>query len=132
MLRQAPVPVNEASSMEEKGRMRMLVLLVVLVLGAAWLTKPEQADAEAALREQVMLSVARQELGEGRSTGENLALAACKLRPSDCYDLLRSGLEVTYTDRKLFVQVDVTGFERQARCYGAFTRFFCPGGFREG
>ncbi len=132
MLRQAPVPVNEASSMEEKGRMRMLVLLVVLVLGAAWFTKPDAADAEAALREQVMMSVARQELGEGRSTGENLALAACKLRPSDCYDLLRSGLEVTYTDRKLFVQVDVTGFERQARCYGAFTRFFCPGGFREG
>lgn len=109
--------------------MRILLVLVALTLGVAWLTKPDAEDAEAALRDQVMKGVARQDLGEGRSPAENIALAACKLRPSDCFDLLRSGLEVTYTDRKLFLQVDVTGFERQVRCYGAFTRFYCPGGF---
>ena len=112
--------------------MRILIVVMVLVLGGAWLTKPDEADAEAVLRDQVMIAVARQDLGEGRSTGENLALAACKLRPSDCYDLLRSGLEVSYTDQKLFLKVDVSGFEREATCYGVFTRFFCPGGFKKG
>ncbi len=107
-----------------------LVILLALLAGAAFVTKPSEADAEAALREQVMLAVARQELGEGRSTGQNLALAACKLRPNDCYDLLRSGLEVTYSDKTLFLRVDLEGFERRMTCYGAFTRFTCPGGLK--
>ena len=110
--------------------MRYLILALILAVGAAYLTKPGEADAEAVLRDQVMMGVARQELGEGRGTAENLALAACKLRPSDCYELLRSGLDVTYTDKTFYLQVDVVGFERQARCYGAFTQFLCPGGFK--
>ena len=104
--------------------MRSLIIVLVLVLGAAWLTKPDEADAETVLREQVMMAVAKEELGRGRSTGETLALAACKLRPSDCYDLLRSGLDVTYADQTLFLKVELSGFERRATCYGAFTRFF--------
>ncbi len=110
--------------------MRFVILLVVLAVGAAYLTKPEEADAEAMLRQQVILDVAQEDIGEGRGTAENLALAACKLRPSDCYELLRSGLEVTYTDRVFFLEVGITGFERQATCYGAFTTFVCPGGFK--
>ncbi len=111
--------------------MRFVILLVVLIAGAAYLTKPDEADAEAVLRQQVILDVATEDIGEGRGTAENLALAACKLRPGDCYELLRSGLEVTYTDRVFFLEVGITGFERQATCYGAFTTFFCPGGFKE-
>ena len=110
--------------------MKYLVLLLVLAAGVAFLTKPSEADAEAVLREQVIIGVATQDLGEGRSTGENLALAACKLRPSDCYDLLRSGLDVTYSDQTLFLKVDVEGYERKATCYGVFGQFFCPGGFK--
>ena len=111
--------------------MRMLILLIIFVLVGAWLTKPDAADAEAALREEVMIAVARQELGEGRGVGGDLALAACKLRASDCYDLLRSGLDVTFADRTFFVQVEVSGFDRRATCYGAFTKFICPGGFKD-
>lgn len=112
--------------------MRYLVLLLILAAGGAYVTKPDEADAEAVLRDQVMIAVARQELGEGRGPTEALALAACKLRPNDCYELLRSGLDVTYTDKTLYLQVDVAGFDRQARCYGVFTRFVCPGGFKGG
>ncbi len=107
-----------------------LILVLVLAAGIAMATKPGEAEAEAVLREQVMTAVLRQELGEGRSTGENLALAACKLRPQDCYDLLRSGLDVTYSDERFFLRVEVEGFERRATCYGVFGRFFCPGGMR--
>ena len=110
--------------------MKYLILLLILAAGGAYLSKPSEADAEAVLREQVMIGGATEELGAGRNTGENLALAACKLRPNDCYDLLRSGLDVTYTDQALFLKVDVEGFERRATCYGAYTQFFCPGGFK--
>lgn len=106
-----------------------LFLFLILAGGVAFLTKPTEADAEDVLREEVTMAVATEEIGEGRGTGENLALAACKLRPRDCYDLLRSGLDVRYTDRTLWLQVDVEGFDRRATCYGVFGRFVCPGGW---
>ncbi len=111
--------------------MRFLIGLLVLAAVAAYFTKPEEADAEAVLREQVMIGVAKEDIGQGRSTAENLALTACKLRPNDCYDLLRSGLDVTYTDQHLFLKVDLEGYERRATCYGAFGQFVCPGGFEK-
>lgn len=110
--------------------MRYLILLLIFAAGAAYLTKPDQADAEAVLREEVMIGVATRDLDASQGTGAALALAACKLRPSECYDLLRSGLTVTYTDQTLFSMVVVEGFDRRATCYGLYTRFFCPGGFR--
>lgn len=106
----------------------ILCVSAVVIAAAAYLTKPEEADAEAALREQLMMAVAREELGAGRTAGENLALAACKLRPNDCYDLVRSGMETGFTDHVLYVRFTMSGFERAATCYGAFLRFYCPGG----
>lgn len=113
------------------GLIKFILVVGILGAGAAYLTKPSPADAEAVLRDEVMQAVAKRELGNGRGTAENLALAACKLRPNDCYDLLRSGLDVSFEDKTLFLRVDVAGFERQATCYGAFTTFFCPGGLKE-
>jgi hypothetical protein len=114
--------------------MRLLGYVFVLLLlagGAAYLTKPSEDDAEALLRDQVMTSVAKEEVGAGRDAAANIALAACKLRPNDCYDLLRSGMDVTYTDKTLWLRVDVEGTERRVTCYGVFGRFFCPGGWKE-
>ncbi len=107
-----------------------LVVLVGIVGAAAFLTKPSEADAEATLEEQVMMAVAKRDLGKGQSTAENLALAACKLRPSDCYELLRSGVETAFTDHTVYVKFTLDGFDRTAECYGAFGRFVCPGGLK--
>ena len=108
-----------------------LVVVLAVLAGVAYVTKPTEAEAEAILREELMTAVAMKELGEGRSTGENLALAACKLSLNDCYDLLRTGIETTFDDKGLFVRFDIAGFEREATCYGAFTRYFCPGGLKK-
>ncbi len=137
MLRQSLRRVNKGKEFEgvgEAGLMRFsgfLIVLLVVAAGVAFVTKPSEADAEAALREQLMTAVAKEELGEGRSTTQSLALVACKLRPSDCYDLLRSGITTEFTDKTLFVQFDMAGFDRVATCYGAFTRFVCPGGLKK-
>ena len=110
-----------------------LFVLAVLAAGAAYLTKPSEADAERILRAQAMNFVAKEDVGVGRSAAENIALTACKLRLSDCYELLRSGLDATFTDHTLYVKFAMTGFDRKATCYGAFTQFVCPDGLeREG
>ena len=56
-----------------------LIIVLGLAAGAAFMTKPSAADAEATLREQVTLAVAKQDLGEGRSTGENLGRVTISL-----------------------------------------------------
>ena len=112
--------------------MRLLgyVFLILLIAGgAAWTMKPTEEDAEALLQNQVMARVATEQVGEGRDVASNVALAACKLRPDDCYDLLRSGMDVTYTDQTFWLRVDVEGMDRRVTCYGVFERFFCPGGW---
>lgn len=108
--------------------LKFLFVVLVLAAGAAYLTKPGESEAEAALRDQLTMAVAKEGLGEGRSTAENLALAACKLRPRDCYDLVRSGIETEFSDHVLYVRFAMAGFDRMANCYGAFGRFVCPGG----
>lgn len=107
---------------------RFLFFVIVVAAGAAYLTKPTQADAENLMREQALALVAKEEVGGDRSTGENLALTLCKLKPNDCYELVRSGIETQVTDRTFFIEIALQGFERKVTCYGAFTTFVCPGG----
>ena len=45
--------------------LRFLIVLLALAAGVAFLTRPSEADAEAALREQLLMAVAKEELGEG-------------------------------------------------------------------
>lgn len=107
------------------------IAIVAVLAAAAWLTKPDEADAEAALRTQLVLALANEDLGGGRSAGENIALAACKLRPNECYDLLRPEIATVYSDFGLFTRVKMAGLGRRATCYGAFTKFVCPGGLKK-
>ncbi|MDA9865483.1 hypothetical protein N9C96_02280 [bacterium] len=108
-----------------------LFVVLIVAAGVAFFTKPSEADAEAALRKYLTMAAAREELGDGRSTAQNLALAACKLSLNDCYDLVRTGIETEFTDKTLFVQFHIEGFDRVATCYGAFTQFVCPGGLKK-
>ena len=111
--------------------MLRIVVIAAILAAAAWLTKPGEADAEAALRTQLILALANEDLGAGRSAGENIALAACKLSPNDCYDLLRPEIATVFSDFGLFTRVQMAGLGRRATCYGAFTKFVCPGGLKE-
>lgn len=107
------------------------LIVVALIAGAAYVTKPDEADAEAALRERLILALATEDLSSGRSAGQKLALAACKLDISTCYDLLRSEIATVYSDFGVASRVEMAGLGRTATCYGVFTRFFCPGGLKD-
>jgi hypothetical protein len=110
---------------------RALILIFILLAVAAFFTRPDARAAESALREQLLMAVAREDIGAGRGAAGNIALLTCKIRPSECYDLLRSQIEARFTDNYLFTRFEVQGFGKQARCIGAFTTFLCPGGLRD-
>ena len=101
--------------------------MLTMALLAAFLSKPGPDAAEAELRSQLMSAIANKQLGN--QDGLNAAaLLACRLDPNSCYDLLRSGIDMTFEDRHLYAKLTLDGFDHSASCYGLYTRFFCPGG----
>ncbi len=110
--------------------LRLVALLIAIGLLAAWFTRPDVAQAEAAMRATILDALATEDLA-GKDAVSSAALMSCRLSPENCYDLVRAGLETNYEDRTFYAQFTVTGFNRRATCYGAFNTFTCPGGFSE-
>lgn len=108
---------------------RWIGLLAVIVAAAAFFTRPGPDDVETALRTELYQRILTADLDEGREMLGNAAIIACRIEPSACYELLRQGLDVAYENRWLYARVRVEGFGRRASCWGAFLRFWCPGGF---
>jgi len=71
--------------------------------------------------------VANTDIGTGGEALPTLALAACKLRPTDCVALVREALDVRFDEGLFMTRVSVEGLGRTMTCRGAFTRFFCGG-----
>ncbi|MGR3500800.1 hypothetical protein [Pseudaestuariivita sp.] len=110
--------------------MRGLIFILVvlgLLAGAAYATKPTKQDGERALKDQLLLALAKEEL-KRKTMGQQLALTLCRTSPEECYKLVRGEIDTDFTDQTLYVRYDVEGFDHRATCYGAFTQFFCPGG----
>jgi len=108
--------------------LKFLIVLGLLATGAAYVTKPDQTRAEAALKSQLLSALEHQEPGNNRSTASNLALMGCKLQPDGCYDLVRSGIDAQFSDHVVYTRYTITGFGKTADCIGAFTTFICPKG----
>ncbi|KNG94274.1 hypothetical protein [Pseudaestuariivita atlantica] len=104
-----------------------LVLVAALASVVAYVTKPDAADAEATLKDQLLLALAKEEL-KGKNPAEQLAITICRTSPNECYNLVRRQIDSRFEDKGLYVQLDLAGFDHSATCYGAFTQFFCPGG----
>ena len=106
---------------------RFLLGMIVMALIAAFITKPGPEAAQDALRDQIQLAVANEKF-DNKSGLDTAALLLCRADPSACTEFLMSGIDVEYEDRHLYARVDLDGYKMTATCYGAFTKFFCPGG----
>ncbi len=107
-------------------RVLFFLMLAGAVLAlAAFATRPGPEAFEALLDRAVRARVADTDLDAGREPLPTLALAACKLRPTDCVQVLRQALEVTYDRRLLTTRATVRGLGRETTCIGVFGRFFC-------
>jgi hypothetical protein len=101
--------------------------MLVMAAIVAWLTNPGMDEAEAELKRQVFAALESQSMGSGSGL-DAAALLACRVSPEACYDLVRTGIDITHDNRYIYSRFDLTGFGREAKCYAIFTKFFCPGG----
>lgn len=108
-----------------------LVLLLLIVAVAAFLTRPGEEKAKTMLRTVILAAVAAADIETAASGADAVVLGLCKLKPNECYDLLRSGIETRFTDKSLFTTFEFRGLGKQGFCIGAFTTFLCPGGLRD-
>ncbi len=110
---------------------RFVIITLLLAAAAAFFTNPGEERAEALLGDRIMQAVAAQDVSLDNGAAGNALLVGCKLRPSDCISLLQTQIETRYTDMKLFSTYSASGFGFRTWCLGAYTRLFCPGGFRD-
>jgi hypothetical protein len=101
--------------------------MLVMAAIVAWLTNPAMEAAEAELKRQVLRALDTQTMGSGAGL-DAAALLACRMSPEACYDLVRTGIDITRQNRLLYSRFDLSGFGRTATCYAAFGAFACPGG----
>jgi hypothetical protein len=117
-----------ARAPRQEAAMRLLVILALLLAltgVAAALTRPGAAEFDAMLDRAIRERLAATDIDASREALPNVALAACKLRPTDCVGLVRAGLDVTFEQRAFHTVARVEGFGRSATCRGAFGRFVC-------
>lgn len=109
-----------------------LLVLVGLAAGAAWITRPGVDAFDALLRAEIERNIARKDVGASDDPIATIALVGCKLRPSDCFDVIRSGMEVRVEDRTFYSRFQIRGFGNEAACTGAFTKIWCDKGLFDG
>ena len=109
-------------------RLLLILLAIVAVLaGFAVVTRPGPAAFDAMLDRLIRDRVASTDIGDGDRPLPELALAACKLRPTDCVTLVRAALDVRIDEGLFMTRVSVDGLGRTMTCRGVYTRFFCKG-----
>jgi len=104
---------------------KWIALILAMGAGAAWLTKPGESAFDDMLRARLEQQVASADIGTQDDPIAAIALVACKLRPSDCFRLVRDGLDVSVEDRVLFTRIRAEGFGKRTLCTGAFTKLWC-------
>lgn len=111
-------------------RVIVAILAVLAILaGAAWATRPGEAEFDALLRQAIEEKIAKTDVGaSGDDALGTIALVGCKLRPSDCVRLIRESLDVTVEKGAFTTRYKVLGLKRDATCTGAFTKIWCEKG----
>ena len=110
--------------------MRLILILVAVLAvlaGLAVVTRPGLPAFDAMLDRVIRDRVAGTDIGDGDRPLPELALAACKLRPTDCVTLVRAALDVRIDEGLFMTRVSVDGLGRTMTCRGVYTRFFCKG-----
>jgi hypothetical protein len=103
-------------------------ILAIVALGlAAHMTRPTRADFEQMVEDAVRSRIAATELEQTDDIGNAFVLAGCKLRTTQCVDLLMATVHVDIQRGLLTTSLDYEGLKRRGHCIGAFGRFWCKG-----
>jgi len=118
----------------ERGPMKLiknLIILGVLVGGAGYLSKPSAADVDAKIAQTITSEIIDGKVDASNDPAVALLLLTCKGNVTTCTQIVQSGIKTTVEDRVVYTAVNVEGFGHRASCYGAFTKFVCPGGLQK-
>lgn len=113
------------------ARIRFLLVSIVLLGAVAMVTAPGQGAGELKLRAALEQQLTTTDLSKVDAPLGKMALAACKLDPDACYEVVRDQIETRYEHHVIYSVYSVQGLGKSATCYGAFTQYFCPGGLVE-
>jgi hypothetical protein len=106
-----------------------IIALLAILAGAAWATRPGEAEFDAMLKQAIEQKIATTDVGaSGDDALGTIALVGCKLRPSDCMKLIRDSLDVTIVKHAFHTSYSLKGLNREATCTGAFTKIWCEKG----
>ena len=112
--------------------LRFILIVVVVGLAAAFVTKPSEGDIDRLVRERLAVEI---ESGAGidpANNGGQLILSLCRANRNACVDILSQFVGVEYEDELLYARIRATLPGQSARtCIGAFTKVVCPGFLRE-
>ena len=93
----------------------------------AHLTRPTRAHFELMLEDAVRSRIAATEQEQTDDVGHAFVLAGCKLRTSQCVQLLMASMQVEVQRGLLTTSLNYEGLKRRGHCIGAFGRFWCRG-----
>jgi hypothetical protein len=103
-----------------------LILILALAAGALYLGKPSAADVDALIAEKLHAAILADDVERRDDPAAMLLLELCRADAGACTNLVQSLIRTRYRDRTLFAQVDLEGFGREATCYAALTKLYCP------
>ena len=110
---------------------RLFLALIVLATVAAYFTNPSQTRIDAQIDVMLQAAINDGQLDDLSDPAAAIALLACKTDVQICAQMLRQGLELNFSDQKLFTTVRATGFGKAVTCFAAYTRLFCPSGLND-
>ena len=106
-----------------------LVAIVAILAVAAWATRPGETEFNALLKELIERKIATTDIGaSGDDALGTIALVGCKLRPTDCVNLIRDSLDVAIVKHAFHTSYSLKGLGREATCTGAFKKIWCEKG----
>ncbi|MGR3483706.1 MAG: hypothetical protein ACU0BF_00015 [Paracoccaceae bacterium] len=106
--------------------MRLLLLLAVLLLGAA-LTRPSEDRAADLLLQRLQAEIASGTLPADADAAQRVALRLCQAAQPACAQLIGAGVRMGYDDWRVAARVPVRAFGRETTCLAVATRLVCGG-----
>lgn len=112
-------------------RLGTLIIFAALLGGFAYLSKPDAADVDTKIAQTISKEIVEGDINASGDPAMALLLLTCKGNVETCTQIVQGGITTTLQDRYVYTAVDVSGFGFAATCYGAFTKFYCPGGLKK-
>ena len=108
--------------------LRLILILIVGLIVALLVTKPNEADIDRMVRERLAVEIENGAGIDPANNGGQLILSLCRSNRAACVDILSQFVGVEYEDELFYARIRATLPGQPTRtCIGALTQVVCPG-----